>query len=67
MKWEPIETYDKLKRKPKMAVFWFKEAQAGRSVVLYATPYLSRTMGSRICTHWMRLPDPPEVEAPSIG
>jgi len=63
IKWQPIETYDKLKKKPKLAVFWFKESSAGRNITLYATPYLSRSMGSRICTHWMPLPDAPKEQS----
>ena len=64
MDWQPIETYDALKKKPPLAVFWFEATQPNRpgGHHLYAIANLSRVMGSRICTHWTPLPDPPEVK-----
>lgn len=62
--WRPIETYDQMKRKPRLAVFWFSAVPATRpgGFGLDACANLSRTMGSRTCTHWMPLPEAPNVE-----
>ena len=61
MEWKPIETYDKLKTKPKLALFWFEELKPrwANGIGLNACANLSRQMGSRVCTHWMPLPDAP--------
>jgi hypothetical protein len=63
MEWQPIETYDKLKKKPALAVFWFAgtpPSRGGRGeYCLSPCAQLSRSMGSRVCTHWMPLPAPP--------
>lgn len=59
MKWQPIETYDKLtpKLRPKLAVFWFAGTPPARgqrgAYGLAPTPNFSRVMGDRVCTHWM--------------
>jgi hypothetical protein len=58
MEWQPIETYDALKNRPKYAVFYF-EAMAGR-MGLEPTIEMSRRFGIRVCTHWMPLPEPPK-------
>ena len=59
--WQPIETYDKLKRKPKLSVFWFKEFKPlwSNGIGLNAFASLDRIMGSRTCVLWMPLPEPP--------
>lgn len=61
--WKPIETYDGLRIKPKHAVFLFKE-ELGRDgkVNLGRIIELVRFYGSRTCTHWMPLPEPPKVQ-----
>lgn len=61
MEWQPIETYDKLKKKPKYAVFRVKEK------IVEERPYAGlpelvvteRRFGSRIITHWLEIPLPP--------
>ena len=57
MEWQPIETYDKLKVKPRYAVFYF-EATGGRNP-RDETMQFTRSYGSRNCTHWINLPNPP--------
>ena len=59
--WQPIETYDKLKRKPKLSVFWFKELKPlwSNGIGLNACASLDRIMGSRTCVLWIPLPEPP--------
>ena len=61
MEWQKIEIYDKLKKKPKLAVFWFEELkpQWTYGISLAACLNTSRTMGSRVCTHWIPLPEEP--------
>ena len=59
--WQPIETYDALKKRPEFAVFWFQK-DIGSRFVLPATTNLSRSMGRRICTHWMPTPKAPDAE-----
>jgi hypothetical protein len=60
--WQPIETYDKLKRKPKLAVFWFaEEVHKTRSDLnLKGMARLERRAGFRTCILWMPLPEPPK-------
>ena len=59
--WQPIETYDKLKKKPKYAVFYVQEKivvdrpYAGLSALIST----DRRFGSRIVTHWIQLPNDP--------
>lgn len=59
--WQPIDTYDALKKKPKHAVFYFKAEcdDRGRNRLIPIIE-LSRTYGYRTCTHWMPLPEPPK-------
>lgn len=62
--WQPIETYDSLKKKPKHAVFLFggtapARGQAGK-YGLYPMIELSRFCGSRVCIGWYPLPDIPK-------
>ena len=64
MNWIPIETYDNLKNKPKLAVFYVKESgDEGWTNCLPETISTDRTMGRRTITHWMPLPEPPEQSA----
>ena len=61
--WQPIEIYDKLKRKPKLAVFRFAPVPPAR-LGLDETYEMARRYGNRVCTHWMSLqplPAPPET------
>lgn len=59
MEWQPIETYDALKKKPDHAVFWFEEVEHERKYAsLPATARTERDMGRRVCTHWFKF-DPP--------
>ena len=62
MEWQPIETYDKLKKKPKRAVFFVKAfTNEGRSYAsLAATVVTERYFGQRTVTHWLPLPNDPE-------
>jgi hypothetical protein len=59
--WLPIKTYDKLKKKPKFAVFLFeaipppRPGGIGHGIAIENT----RHYGSRVCTHWLKLPEPP--------
>ena len=67
MKWEPIEDYDKLKKKPRHAVFLFsgetpKNGKQGAAYYLVQCVNTSRSMGFRTCTHWMPLPEPPNKD-----
>jgi hypothetical protein len=61
MNWQPIETYDALKIKPKFAVFYVARSDAGR-LKLAARVEGTRTFGMRNVTHWMPLPDAPTGE-----
>ena len=56
--WQPIETYDKLKTKPKFAVFYVDENKDQRN---YRGPGVVtvRYYGSRTISHWCELPDTP--------
>jgi len=56
--WQPIETYDAMKKKPSWAVFYVELCKSGRN---YLNPMLStnRYFGQRNVTHWMLLPEPP--------
>ena len=66
-KWLPIETYDKLKKKPPLAVFRFKPTEPigiSRDFLVEAFK-TERNMGHRVCTHWFKfdvlvLGEPPE-------
>jgi hypothetical protein len=65
MNWQPIETYDALKKKPKLAAFYFvaEGTVRGRSGPrLFFTVQLTRNFGSRVCTHWCPLPDTDELD-----
>lgn len=59
MNWQPIETYDALKKKPAHAVFLFR-AEVGRTMTLDRTIHPQRNFGLRVCTHWLELPSPPK-------
>jgi hypothetical protein len=58
MDWQPIEVYDALKVKPKMAVFRFEPVPSknGRGLSLPEHFEMKRTFGSRVCTHFVELP-----------
>lgn len=58
--WQPIETYDALKKKPKYAVFWFKAVinERRNELTLPATAKIDRCMGRRVCTHWFEFEEP---------
>ena len=59
--WQPIETYDKLTRKPKLAVFRFASVANSRNE-MDEVYQLRRTYGFRTCTHWMPfIPATPET------
>ena len=60
--WLPIDTYDKLKKKPGFAVFYVAEIKKRHrnNYGLPETIALSRSFGSRDVTHWMPLPEPPK-------
>ena len=60
MNWQPIETYDAMKKKPKLCVFWFKDMPQGKNYTLPAIAVLDRHFGSRVCVHWIELPEPPK-------
>lgn len=63
MEWLPIESYDKLKKKPKHAAFWFEGTPPARGQSgkygLSPCVALTRFYGSRVCTHWTPLPNDP--------
>lgn len=63
MQWLPIETYDKLKKKPKYAVFFVAATEPTNAyhphTALAAMVSTDRHRGSRTITHWMPLPDAP--------
>jgi hypothetical protein len=65
MNWQPIETYDALKKKPKHAMFLFRrESRGGRGdFVLEQTIQPARIYGLRVCTHWIELPPPPSEQS----
>lgn len=60
MNWQTIDTYDNLKIKPKLALFWFEGVAPSRGsqgkYSLSPMAHLSRVFGSRICTHWIEIP-----------
>jgi len=57
--WQPIETYDKLKKKPRFAVFFFRANDAERHQnCLPEMMDVERYRGSRIATHWKKLETP---------
>jgi hypothetical protein len=63
MNWQPIETYDAMKVKPKRAAFYFKSGVSGNSSFTGApTVGLTRVYGFRVCTHWCPLPDTDELD-----
>lgn len=60
--WQPVQTYDALNVKPKLAVFYFEathEDSRGNNKRA-ATIQTTRTYGYRICTHWLELPQLPK-------
>jgi hypothetical protein len=65
MNWQPIETYDALKKKPKLAAFYFAAEGTMRGSnrpKWSATVQFTRVYGFRICTHWCPLPDTDELD-----
>jgi len=62
MNWLPIETYDKLKKKPRYAVFWVAAKPPNNEyqpqTALREMVCLERHFGSRDVTHWMPLEEP---------
>jgi hypothetical protein len=65
MNWQPIETYDAMKKKPERAVFYFsaKLSERGKAGIgLRATVQLTRSFGLRVCTHWCPLPDTDKLD-----
>jgi hypothetical protein len=74
MNWQPIETYDAMKKKPKLAAFYFKGEGTLRKATRGRTPFklepavaLSRVFGLRTCTHWCPLPDTGELDKAFLG
>lgn len=65
--WKPISTYDALRTKPKMAVFYFRSMVAGNRLLLPPTVGVTRYYGHRECTHWMPLPVPPDENVNARG
>jgi len=65
--WKPIESYDKLKKKPKHAVFYFEATTPARGQHSQngLPPHieLRRNFGSRVCILWLELPDPAKPTA----
>lgn len=67
MDWQPIETYDLLPRlaRPTYAAFFFEGTAPARGQHgKYGLPpmvELTRSYGSRVCTHWAPIPEPPNV------
>jgi hypothetical protein len=57
--WQPIAVYDQLKVKPKRSAFRFAPVNATRSGGYVTTEVVefARHFGSRVCTHWIALPD----------
>lgn len=59
MEWQPIETYDALKKKPEFAIFFVQEHKGERSYTgLSATVSTERRFGSRVVSHWMPIEAP---------
>lgn len=56
MKWRQIEEYDRLKKKPDLVVFRFKITDHGRNYLPEMFD-VDRYRGSRVCTHWIELPE----------
>ena len=56
MKWQPIETYDRIliEDHPKHAAFFFEATEPARrgGMSLSATVQLTRYFGSRVCPHF---------------
>lgn len=61
MTWEPIDKYDKLRKKPANAVFLVAEHKSGRSI-LSRMISVERRFGFRTVTHYCVLPDLPEED-----
>lgn len=58
--WQPIETWDKLKKKPEFAVFYVQPKEGNRPYTgLPRMIVTERRYGSRVVSHWMPLPAPP--------
>lgn len=59
--WRPIAEYDRLMVKPPFAAFFFEAVLSARFGGFDLPPIVrtERTYGSRDCTHWVPLPDPP--------
>lgn len=64
MEWQPIETYDKLKKKPKFAIFFVEEAIGDRSYTWQdAMIITTRNCGSRTIKLWMPIEAPKQDES----
>jgi len=65
MNWQPIETYDELKEKPKFAVFYVQPKPSENIYSRYADLsemiITERYFGHRSVTHWILLPELPKV------
>lgn len=62
--WQPISTYDKLKTKPKFAVFFVEKTKGERpQSSLGSMIVTSRVFGFRTVTHWMDVSQPSQVES----
>jgi len=56
--WQPIETYDALEKKPKLAIFRFRPQKSNRhngGFTLPETYEKTRYFGIRTATHWIEI------------
>jgi hypothetical protein len=62
--WQPIETYDALKKKPKFAVFYVPATEPTRHGNYQLSELVSTTrcFGNRDVTYWQPLGEPPREE-----
>ena len=61
MEWQPIETWD---RRNNWVVLFQPAFRLGKRSTLSARPVMPGSEGSRLTTHWMPLPTPPDVQQP---
>jgi len=60
MEWQPIETYDALKKKPKFCAFYVRESihPTKGYCDLIAMISTERYFGKRVVSHWVELGEP---------